>query len=234
MQIISGADGCRAGWVVVSKDIETGLVSWRLCRDAHSLIFGEPVPQILAIDIPIGLSEQGARACDTQARRLLGPGRGSSVFPAPLRSVLGASSYREACAIRSGIEGKKMSKQTWMIIPKIREVDKCFEQDKGLQLRVREVHPELCFFYMGEEHPARFNKKKLEGREERLRLLEPFFGEAPRAALSEKRALASQTDDILDAFAALWTAERIARGIAGAIPGEPSGDSRGLWMEMVF
>ncbi len=67
--------------------------------------------EVIAIDIPIGLPETGPRECDVLARRLLGRARASSVFPAPIRAVLGAKDYQQACAIRHKIEGKKMSKQ---------------------------------------------------------------------------------------------------------------------------
>jgi hypothetical protein len=40
-------------------------------------------------------------------------------------------------------------------------------------------------------------------------------------------------DDILDAFAALWTAERIAPGEAVTLPEVPPRDRHGLPMEMV-
>src|SRR5262249_22667826 len=47
------------------------------------LLHDLPQESLLAIDIPIGLADRGARRCDVEARRCLGPGRGSSVFPAP-------------------------------------------------------------------------------------------------------------------------------------------------------
>jgi hypothetical protein len=52
---------------------------------------------IVAVDIPIGLNEEyeaGGRFCDREARKCL-RGRASSVFPAPVRPVLAASSSRE-------------------------------------------------------------------------------------------------------------------------------------------
>src|SRR5258708_162894 len=36
---------------------------------------------VIAIDIPIGLTDHGPRRCDLDARRHLGPKRGTSVFP---------------------------------------------------------------------------------------------------------------------------------------------------------
>lgn len=42
-----------------------------------------------------------------------------------------------------------------------------------------------------------------------------------------------EDDDIFDAFAALWTAERISRGESGSLPEEPVSDSASLPMRMV-
>jgi len=234
MRIVAGADGCRAGWVLVIQDLDTSRISWRLCADATALIAAVPAPGFLAIDIPIGLPESGSRAADRLARRVLGGRRGSSVFPAPLRPMLVATNYREACDIRAAREGKRMSIQAWGILAKIRDVDHVLAADPGLQERIHEVHPEVCFRFMGEQRSPQFSKKTAAGRGERLALLEPLFGPAPVAALAEKSLLAGQPDDILDAFAALWTARRIASGTARCLPAHPELDSAGLRMEIVY
>jgi hypothetical protein len=51
--------------------------------------------------------------------------RASSVFPAPVRPVLAASSWEDACARSraSAPKGKAISKQTFHILQKIKEVD---------------------------------------------------------------------------------------------------------------
>ena len=229
---ISGADCCRAGWVVVSQDLETGAVSWRLAPTARDLIHGNPMPVFLAIDVPIGLVERGPRNCDMLARRIIGP-RASCVFPAPIRPTLRAGSHEEASRIRSAVEGKRISCQAWAIVPKIREVDDILRLDPGLQLRVHEVHTEVCFCYLAGGRHLINGKKSPEGRSERLALLNVVFGSWVHAALYEKRSLGSQEDDILDAFAALWTAHRILEGTAVTLPFEPPVDSHGLRMEIV-
>jgi len=233
MRVICGADGCRAGWVVVSKDLDSGSISWRLCSTAHELVYSKPAAQVIALDIPIGLPERGARDCDLEARKILGRPRASSVFPAPIRPVLAATSYDNACQIRLQIEGKKLSVQAWAIVSKIREVDDVLRHDFDLLARVREVHPEVCFYFLAGERPLQHSKKRPIGREERRQLLEPWFGASLLAALAERAHLASTEDDVLDAFAALWTAERIAKGTPQTIPLAPPRDACGLRMEMV-
>jgi predicted RNase H-like nuclease len=233
MRLVCGVDGRKGGWVVITEDLDSKLISWRSCDTAHELIYHEPKPEIIAIDIPIGLLEHGWRECDLEARRLLGPGRASSVFKAPIRPTLTAVSYKEACTISTQIEKKKISIQTWAIIHKIIDIDAALRQDFQLQTRLREVHPEICFCFLAEKQPLRYSKKNKLGYKERYALLEPVFGHWLQAALAEQRQLDCAKDDILDSFAALWTAKRIARGISQTIPSSPPSDFLGLCMEIV-
>lgn len=233
-RILCGADGCKAGWYAVSKDLDTGKLTWGGYRNEFELFYPQPAPEVFTVDIPIGLVDAGPRECDQAARRLLGPGRASSVFPAPIRPILAAETYREACKIRLEIDGKKISKQLWMILPKIRAVDALLRQDEGLRMRVREVHPELCFYTLAGGKPMQFWKKRPEGFAERLPLLQEHFGDALQQALAARRPAECDPDDVLDAFATLWTAERIARGQAATVPEDPPRDRFGLRMEMVM
>jgi predicted RNase H-like nuclease len=75
------------GWVVVigSGDGETTIDrAWNLAEVAA--IKGL---EFVVIDILIGLPDRGSRACDVEARALLGKPRSSSVFPAPIRRASG-------------------------------------------------------------------------------------------------------------------------------------------------
>jgi predicted RNase H-like nuclease len=233
MTAVCGVDGCKAGWIAVFKDLDSGACSWQLFRSARELLAVAATTVATGIDIPIGLPARGPRECDMEARRLLGRGRGSSVFPAPIRPVLAAPTYEKACAVRSEIEQKKLSRQLWNIVPKIREVDAALQVEQALHATIHEVHPEVSFFALAGERPMAYNKKARAGRDERLAVLEPVFGRLPASALGDRRALGSDEDDILDAFAVLWTAERIAAGKAHTIPATPPTDACGLRMEIV-
>jgi predicted RNase H-like nuclease len=177
-----------------------------------------PLPDVIAIDIPIGLPDQGPRLCDQAARRLLSPYRTASVFSAPIRSVLKSESYAEASNQRFSVEGKKMSRQAWNITAKIKEIDALLRQDSERVERFYEVHPEVSFYHIAGGRPMRYSKKTKEGQNERLGLLEPWFGAAIFQALHVRPRGASQVDDLLDAFAALWSAGRISTGQSKLIP----------------
>ena len=135
--------------------------------------------------------------------------------------------YAAASAVNFKVTGKKLPKQSFGIMPKIAEVDSLVTPDR--QSRVREVHPEVCFWALNDGRPMRWNKKTQEGSRERwdaLRKVLPSL--APEPATLKGCAL----DDYIDALAAAWTAVCLARGSATRIPERPSLDAKGLRMEM--
>ena len=229
---IAGADGCKDGWVVIREDAD-GRISWEVLPTIGQLFDAPNPPDLLTLDIPIGLMSSGSRECDVEARRMLGQPRGRSVFTAPIRPMLAASSYSDACAIGRRIEGRALSKQAWAILPKIREVDALLRGDASLLGRVREVHPELCFYHLAGGEPIVAKKRSADGQAIRASLLRAEFGSDIDAALDACPSLGCDADDILDAFAALWTARRIRAGTADSIPKDPPRDECGLRMEMV-
>lgn len=218
-----GVDGCQQGWVIASR--EKGVVSFQVLPEFPSVL---NLPfDIIAVDIPIGLPKKGPRSADRLARQTLGP-RAPSVFSAPLRGMLVALDWEDACRIRLEIEGKKITKQAWGIMKKIREVDSAL--DPAVRTRVYEVHPELCFWRMA-GNPMAFPKKKLQGRLERLSHLSPF-GVSEGFVLEQRRLLKCKADDLIDALAALWTAEEIAAARAQAFPLSDEIDEKGLAMRI--
>lgn len=134
-------------------------------------------PDVAGVDVPIGLLGRGARNCDLEARRLLGVRR-SSVFPAPTRAILTATSHGEASRIRDGVEQKRVSIQAWAIVPKVAEVDRYLRAHRVRSDIVREVHPEVSFFFLNGKQPMTLSKKKAAGRAERLSVLHPWCGNA--------------------------------------------------------
>jgi predicted RNase H-like nuclease len=229
---LCGADGCRNGWIAVLEKLGTGTITWQVHPTLNALA-STTEAALIALDVPIGLPDCGARACAVAARRLLGPGRGSSVFPAPIRPLLDATSHGQACDIRETLESKRLSIQAWAIVPKIREVDEALRVSEGLRSRVREVHPEVCFYHLASGRPMVHAKKRRDGREERLDLLRPVFGPTIDTALADRRRLGCSAVDVHDAFVALRSGRRAWAGQAVTLPPSPPRDRYGLPMEMV-
>jgi predicted RNase H-like nuclease len=230
--LVAGADGCRAGWICVMAQLGTDrrlrLLGVELVADFAALLSLTQGCAALAVDIPIGLSHGGSRRADFAARRRIGPRR-SSVFPAPARLLLTASSYVEANAVSRATLGKGLSAQAFGIMAKIREVDQCMRPQ--MQNRVVESHPEVCFWALGAENPLLHPKRRNEGAEERLRLLETVYGPSVGRLTPPRGA---QRDDLYDACVLAWSASRVAEGTAVHLPGEAQRDERGLRMEIVY
>jgi len=225
---LAGIDGCPAGWVAaIQVDTEVEL---RLASCLKDLVADLPARSLLAIDMPIGLPEAGPRECDVLARRRLGAARGASVFAAPVRAALNARDYATALARHRRADGRGLSRQAFNILPKIREVDRLLASRPNLRPRMIEVHPESSFAQWNGGAPIPAGKKTREGRLQRSHLVDTRWPGLREAflALTLRREVAE--DDILDAFAALWSAERYARGEALCLPERRVRDTRGLWM----
>ncbi|MEA1957489.1 MAG: DUF429 domain-containing protein, partial [Euryarchaeota archaeon] len=92
MDIFCGIDGCHAGWIVVSCDSQLCFQSAELKEGIQEILDYTRGAALTLIDIPIGLKDRkqpGRRACDVEARKILGK-RASSVFTAPQREALKA------------------------------------------------------------------------------------------------------------------------------------------------
>lgn len=186
-----------------------GRVRWRTYREARDVLTDDA--PATAIDVPIGLPEAGPRACDLHARRVLAR-RGSTVFPAPPRRVLSARTYAEACAAARSADGRAISRQTWLIVPRISDVDTVLTPTR--QARIVEVHPELTFATLaGRPLPS---KRRAEGPKARLAALTGWLTD-PATILSAAPPQA-RPDDALDALAAAWSAWRWLHGEARVLP----------------
>jgi predicted RNase H-like nuclease len=207
-ELVIGVDGAKFGWVAVFL---VGGAFSRSGRFEHfaALLDAGGEAKVIAVDIPIGLPEKGAREADALARKRLGA-RGSSVFPTPTRAVLGATSYAAAAALQ------RLSQQTWAIVPKIREVDAALREERyaAAAERVYEVHPELSFLEMAKGAPLS-SKRTWNGLQARQALL---LREGIQLPADLGGAGEASPDDILDAAAAAWSARRIAAGRAEALP----------------
>ncbi len=229
-----GIDGARAGWILLVLD-EQG-VSHHLVpalADALPLL---QTATVALIDMPIGIVGEGIeeRRVDPKSRKLLGP-RSSSVFPMPCREALAESAYPEASAVNFQVSGRKLSKQTWNIMPKIDEVDVLVRMHSHIALK--ESHPEVCFTGLNQMMPMPHNKKTSEGFTDRLRVLKRYLPNA-RAAFNAVRKQHTRSmladDDIIDAMVLAVTARRgHAQGFESVL-GETQLDPLGLPMDVVY
>jgi predicted RNase H-like nuclease len=171
--------------------------------------------------MPIGLPETWGRVSDGAARAFIRP-RGACVFSTPPRPLLVFDSYADANAESKARFGRGLSRQAFNLFGKIRDVDAVVDRDR--QSRVIEVHPECSFRALtGRVLPP---KRTLAGRVERQEALERVFGRI------DTRVDGARPDDVLDAYAVLWTARRHQRGESQTLGGRDV-DARGLVMRIV-
>jgi predicted RNase H-like nuclease len=229
-----GIDGCRGGWIFAAIE-DSRRVEIQFSASIRCIWESFPGAKLMLIDIPIGLPAGTARACDVSARKYLRPRSGACVFPPPCRQALNCDTYEDACAANQRVTGKKISRQTWNILPKIREVDEFLRQAPVCREALRESHPEVCFRALAQK-PPRFSKKTAAGRSERMDILRVHLVDGARRlpeAVDRHRKNGAAADDILDALVLAVTA-RLAAAYPRTLPRHPPRDAAGLPMEIVY
>jgi predicted RNase H-like nuclease len=227
----AGVDGCRGGWVVARIDGRS-LAEVRVVATFAEAALTTNAARLTLVDIPIGLpsaERRRDRLCDRIARENLGP-RASSVFPVPCREAVWAADYTSACEHNQSILGWRLSKQSWGICPKIREVDALLRLVPRLQKRIRETHPELCFRLLNGGRALDHPKRSRAGLEARRALL---VNRIPNLEASLRRIRGARSDDVLDAAAAAVVARLASEGRVATAPLAPETDACGLVMEIV-
>ncbi len=201
--ILCGVDGCSRGWVFALKNgskIHIGAVK----SLERILSFSD----LVVVDIPIGLLSEPRevngrkttmRLCDEIVRKIVGVP--SSVIPPPTLQMLRERSY-EDIKRKYGIG---IPKQMFFLFPKIREARKLFLKYGKILV---EGHPEASFTLMKGE--KLHSKHKDIGIVERKRLLEDYLNDLKLDDVEVNFKM----DDVFDALAMLWTAQREASGKA--------------------
>ncbi len=220
-----GLDGFSRGWVAVT-----------LAGGERTISFHSNVDDALSgpfdragIDIPIGMTEDGERACDQLAREKLRP-HASRVFTGARRWLWQEFSDPDKANREARRRGqKRVSRQLWHLGRKIMEVDAFVRAHPSID--VCEVHPELVFLRLngGEPLPP---KKSEEGDGLRRWLLKrDGFRDIDRWLDEARIGTGAKRDDVLDACAVAIA----ARDLAGKLPeGISALDGFGLPMRICF
>ena len=229
--IVNGIDGCKAGWVIWhlgTNGPECHIVDElkqadELLTGAHSLV-----------DIPIGFSDQQTpdRLCDKAARQFLTIKRSASVFPVPCRDAVYADSYWQACEINAQQLGKRLSKQSWFILPKVKQVDALLNQQPDLV--IRESHPEVVFAAINTA-PLQHSKKTPQGVQERLALIHTLAPQWFNRLITQLEITPKKhasNDDLIDAFVLMLIAQYWKK--LSVLPPKPDIDPYGRVREIVY
>lgn len=227
-----GIDGCKGQWLAVSISHE-GYALRMFESIAEACGFFEQAASIL-LDMPIGLPEgPGDMRPEPELRKRL-KGKASSVFNAPCRQATYATDYAKASQINEVILGKKLSRQSYGILAKIREVDGFLEAQPHWKNRLVESHPEYAFSLL-KGSPILANKRRPEGSLARIELLSRFFPceAVMRSFVASYPAMRSKTDDLLDALVLAIIGGIGLKDGFHSIPLNPSIDARGIRMQII-
>jgi predicted RNase H-like nuclease len=237
MTWLAGVDGCRGAWIAAFVRPHGDDVRIALVPRFVDVLDAPEQPPVIAVDVPIGLPERtgaGGRAAENAVRPLLGQ-RQSSVFSVPARAAVYAADYDEACrvAFATSDPPRKISRQLFMIAPKICEVDAVLRADASARRRTFEVHPELAFWRLNGAR-ALDQPKKIKGQcyepglALRRRLL--IADGLPEAVVNAPPPKGAGRDDLLDALACAAVARRLHAGAAQSFPQPVPRDAFGLPM----
>lgn len=202
-----GVDWANNGWFAVSSVEES--VEYGYFPSITDLWHHHQDAEAICIDIPVGLRADDRRACDREAKQVLGD-KGSSLFYTPTRDAVNASNI---CAAKTAQESLDFSvqNQAWALVPCIREVDAFLERTEQTDRpRIIETHPEVAFAALNDGVPLDDPKDTEDGEDERLELLERWlpnvqshFTEIADQYQGPDYALElTDKDDILDAMVA--------------------------------
>jgi len=230
-ELLAGVVPCPGGWAVApGKLVGINLFPQELqvvprLRDVLDTV---PEYSVIALAAPVGLPDRparGGRACDREARRLLGWPRSGAIRSAPCRTVVDAGTPARAVASNGG----RLDVVTRRMLPRIKEV--AAEVQSHRQRTVYEVHPALSFYQLNGDEPLSNPKRTPEGVAERQQLLAKRMpGLEP---LVDARISGASMWQLLDAGAVLWTARRIAARAINRVPDNPEWNGDGLRMEIV-
>lgn len=246
-ELIWGIDATRYGWIMAGIGEKTDVI--RFHQDLHSLLNEltkllsdkNSVKSTILIDMPIGLSDKSfaryvQRPCDAAARKMLGR-KHSSIFSPPSIEALFEKSYADASRINFEVLGKKLSKQSWNIAPKIRELNAFLHLNPQWRGRILESHPELAFQFLNNNQCLLHSKKTKEGITERIQILEKHYPSAGGIFQSflENKALRikANKDDMTDALClAVLNYKRgeNLRNISDEYPEDSLGNRMGIWL----
>jgi len=230
MKKIAGIDGSKGGWVCVSgyenNYKELKFEKFKEFSDIKSKNFS-----LVLVDIPVGLDidlKKGGRIVDNLARKELLTNK-SSIFNAPTRLVLDAKNYEEANKINKS-KGMGLSKQSWNLVKKIKEVDE-YIRNSNVTI-IFESHPEIIFQIMKKDKITT-KKKNDEGIIERKNLLEKNgFNKVFLEKNLSARDSFYKKDDFIDACSLFWSANRAIASTEVKIPDDIVLDSEGIIMQI--
>ncbi|WP_010247751.1 DUF429 domain-containing protein [Acetivibrio cellulolyticus] len=228
-----GIDGCDKGWMVAM--LTGSILSIERYNSIADVLSANKAADKFIIDIPIGLAdsrEEAVHRPENAARKIL-KGKSFSIFPAPFRSVARAKTKLEAWEISKALDARA-SRMTMGIREAVNEIDIFLQENEGWKNVLLESHPEVCFALLNGGNTVMEKKKKEQGIEKRLEILEEYG--IDRISVSRHPLFAKYSDDVVDAVCLALIGRLASEGKSTTIPSndEIKADSTGLKMQMII
>jgi predicted RNase H-like nuclease len=207
--LVAGADVWKGRWVVVL--LEDGRAPRAFVKATIEVAVASlSAAAVIGIDMPIGLPTAGERRpADYEARVFVGPRR-NSVFFTPSAELLEKEAAADANLLARSEGWPGIAAQAFALKKQITAVQPLAAADD----RIWEIHPEVSFAEaLG--RPLEWPKSTWNGVNLRREILEREGIVLP-ADLGPGGA--ADVADVLDAAIAAWSARRIVRGEALALP----------------
>ncbi len=227
-----GVDGCKGGWIAAILD--HGKLILKKYTWLQDIISMYPEFDEFLIDMVIGLQSSTEHIRPDSYARSLIKERTSTIFPAPCRQAVYASSVSEAYQENERVLGKKFTPLTVGILPKMREVDVFLQKHSEFKNVIKESHPEVCFAKLNGK-TVLSKKSEMDGIEERIQILTPYIKELSLAKLLYvAKDFRCNVDDVIDAICLAVTANYVYHDKFMLLPEAPMEDETGLLMQMVI
>jgi predicted RNase H-like nuclease len=232
-----GIDGCKGGYVAVN--ITDDDLDVNIFKSIDEICSKYEKSDSLIIDMPIGLPEnkEDIRP-DSPARKVLSS-RASCIFNTPSRQAIYEKEYSDANETNRDILGKGLSKQSFAISNKIRDIDEFLEREPKWRNKLIESHPEVCFAMLNSNcngpEPIYDNKKTQPGIDKRLELLSRYYNRTDEIReLVYSDSFKKYKDDVIDALCLAVTGMLGYENGYKTIPENPMEDRMGILMQMVY
>lgn len=173
IKLFLGISACKNGWVACVLPTTDEPASYITHTKLRSLLGVFPGLQLACIDIPTVLEEgPGPRGCDDRARKILGL-RGKTDGYAPSKSVLKCKSYKDAVRCNKRDTGIMLSKESWALIPKMKEIAELMNGGPRWASKLLESNPDLVILGLTGDLPQS-SDKTTKGLTERRDILREF------------------------------------------------------------
>ena len=230
-KMLGGIVPCPGGWLIVPARLAGVTVvaeDPEVVKTLLDVMEFKPRFDAAAIFAPIGLPDEPAgayRACDAEARDLIGWPRQVAVRPTPSRAALLAPTREAALQLEPWLTRDDLRRFKWL-----REAEREFQPFH--QRAFFAAHPDLTFVQLNNDQPLLSSPYQQDGVLERMALINNKLPGVEETVTRTPPAGAAQVH-VLNATGLLWTARRAAGRATNRLPADPTWDSSGLRMELV-